>query len=260
MKGDFDARVSSNLMLADGVRDIWLELPDEAAGISPLPGQFAHVSAKGAFLRRPISIAGFDPKKNRVRLIIHAVGKGTEAIASMAPGDSAKALLPLGNAYPFERIERAGFVWLVGGGLGTAPLMYAARHIAHLAGRGNRLVKSFIGFSDENSSFGLDELAEFTETSASIGGFVTDLVSRDLPHARPDVILSCGPAPMLKSLREICLPIGLPTYASLEARMGCGVGACLVCSCLAHGLGGETEYRRVCRDGPVFDISEVAFG
>jgi dihydroorotate dehydrogenase electron transfer subunit len=244
--------------LVDDIHDIWLDIPEERAEISPVPGQFAHIRAGENFLRRPISIAGFDRVKKRVRIIVRASGKGTAAIAGMSPGSSTKALLPLGRPYPLEICKRNAKIWLVGGGIGAAPLIFAAKYIASEMNGGKYEIKSFLGFRDSESIFGGNELGEFGDVALAAGGFVTDLVTRDMTSGRPDVILSCGPAPMLSSLRKICMESGIQAYVSLEARMGCGVGACLVCNCRLS-LNGKTEYRRVCKDGPVFEISEVAF-
>ena len=71
-----------------------------------------------------------------------------------------------------------------------------------------------------------------------------------------DVILACGPAPMLRALKAGIKERGIsvPCYVSLEERMGCGIGACLVCVCKTQDGKGN---RRVCKDGPVFNINEV---
>ena len=78
----------------------------------------------------------------------------------------------------------------------------------------------------------------------------------DIGNAKPDVILSCGPAPMLRALKAGLSERGLkiPCYVSLEERMGCGIGACLVCVCKKTGGAANA---RVCKDGPVFEIGEV---
>ena len=69
----------------------------------------------------------------------------------------------------------------------------------------------------------------------------------------PDVVLSCGPTPMLRALKTLVEEKGLNCYVSLEERMGCGIGACLVCVCdLTNG-----KRARVCKDGPVFKVTEV---
>jgi dihydroorotate dehydrogenase electron transfer subunit len=247
--GDFEARAVSVRRIAGDTADIWLRLPEEARGISPEPGQFAHISARGAFLRRPISIAGFDADENLLRIIVRVAGAGTAKIAGMAPGDSVKTLLPLGR--PFPRVAPGGRVWLVGGGVGAAPLMFAAKRLPG--------VKSFVGFRDAASSFGVDELGESGEVSQVTGGFVTDHVARALENERPDAIFACGPPPMLAALRKICAAAETAAFASLEARMGCGVGACLVCACRVRKRDGSPGSARVCRDGPVFSLPEVIF-
>jgi dihydroorotate dehydrogenase electron transfer subunit len=250
MTGDFDARAVSVRRIAEDTADIRLELPEEARGISPEPGQFSHISVGGVFLRRPISIAGFDALENQVRIIVRVVGAGTEKIAGMTPGDTARILLPLGSPFPSVS-PKGGGIWLVGGGVGTAPLMFAAGRLP--------VTKSFIGFRDAASSFGEDELRESCEALRVIGGFVTDSVARALTEERPDAIFACGPAPMLSVLQKICGAADVTAFASLEAMMGCGVGACLVCSHAIKKRGEKARYRRVCRDGPVFDLSEVVF-
>jgi dihydroorotate dehydrogenase electron transfer subunit len=210
--------------------------------------------ADGAFLRRPISVAGFDGASRRARFIVRAAGHGTEAIASLEPGDEIRALMPLGNTFPADRLAPDARVWLVGGGIGAAPLLYTADYIKKAAPA--REIKSFLGFRDARGVFGADELSGYGEVFLDVGGFVTEKILTALESGRPDVIFSCGPEPMLAALKKICREHNLPAYVSLEARMGCGVGACLVC---AHKTDSErTEYKRVCRDGPVFDITETA--
>ncbi|MDR1472356.1 MAG: hypothetical protein LBS75_07520 [Synergistaceae bacterium] len=267
MKGDFVARVISNARAAELVSDISLELPPEASGIDPRPGQFAHLSVGGLFLRRPISIAGFDGESLRVRMIVRNAGRGSGAIASLEPGESVRMLLPLGSPFPVEDLaERRGKsggakkIHLVAGGIGAAPLLFAADFIRALneVRGGIFSVESFAGFRDEASSFGADEFGRAGACRLVIGGLVTDALEESLGRGAPDAVLACGPEPMLEALQGICSANGIAAYASLEARMGCGVGACLVCSRRARA-GGGAGYRRVCRDGPSFDLSEVIF-
>ena len=75
----------------------------------------------------------------------------------------------------------------------------------------------------------------------------------DMDRVKPDVVLSCGPVPMLRALKEVMQGTGIPCYVSLEERMGCGIGACLVCVCNKT----DGAHARVCKDGPVFNIEEV---
>ena len=253
MTADFDARVLSNETIASGVSDIWIKLPERAA--SPRPGQFAHVSARGCFLRRPISIAGYDTEKYRVRLIIRNSGRGTAAISSVFPGETLRVLMPLGNPYPLTSTGETQNVWLAAGGMGAAPLLFAAKYMAGL-GTEKFKARSFVGFRDEDSAFARGEFDECGKLCFSIGGLVTDKISEALAEEKPDMILACGPTRMLAALREICAFSGVSVHASLEERMGCGVGACLACACAVKS-GGGVDYKRVCRDGPVFDLAEV---
>ena len=252
MISDFVLRVVTNERIARDVHDIVMEFDRAPENFSPLPGQFAHIAARGVFLRRPISIAGYDSQNCRVRFIVRNAGQGTEAITSMSPDDFTEALMPLGNPFPKD-LKKGTRVWLVGGGIGVAPLIFAARYI-YDAGKGN-IIKSFLGFKEERDIFGVNELATFGEVSTNVRGFVTDLVKRAFKTSRPDIIFSCGPTPMMAALQKICREEKIKSYASLEARMGCGVGACLVCNCPVNAE--PVEYRRVCKDGPVFDIAEV---
>ena len=248
MPRDREARLISSECLTEDVVELHFELAGQPDGLTPKPGQFAHLAAPGVFLRRPISIAGFDPAKNRVRFIVRIMGEGTRNLAVMRPGETIKILLPLGNPFP---IISSGDIWLVGGGLGVAPLLYLAGSLSGTA----RGLRSFLGFGDERSVFGVEEMSGLSEMTLDIGGFITDKVSAALASARPGAVFSCGPMPMLRALKKICAARGVPLYVSLEERMGCGVGACLVCACAAGGAAG---YKRVCKDGPVFDAREVA--
>jgi dihydroorotate dehydrogenase electron transfer subunit len=165
--------------------------------------------------------------------------------------------MPLGSSYPLTPAGKAQNVWLAAGGIGAAPLIFAARHMAAL-GMEKFKMRSFVGFRDEDSVFAKGEFEACGKLCLSIGGLVTDKISEALADEKPDMILACGPTPMLASLREICAASGAVVYASLEERMGCGVGACLACALSVKNSEGA-DYKRVCRDGPVFDLAEVDF-
>ena len=79
-------------------------------------------------------------------------------------------------------------------------------------------------------------------------------VAMDTPL--PDLILACGPTPMLKGVQSFCAAHGVKGQLSLEQRMGCGYGACLTCACKVSGDTG-ISFERVCVDGPVFDAERV---
>ena len=248
-------RVISKKTLAPDITEIYL------AADTPLnacPGQFAHFEIRGTLLRRPISIAGFDGESGTLRIIVQNVGRGSAALSSLSNGDEIRALLPLGRPFPMDRVldtlSRGGTAWLVSGGIGIAPVLFCADIIKKSGGS----VKSFAGFRDREHVFCTDELKEFGAVSVSAGGFVTDDLKGALETEKPDIILACGPSPMLAALQKICGAHKITAYVSLEEHMGCGIGACLVCSCKINRADGFS-YKRVCSDGPVFELSEVLF-
>jgi dihydroorotate dehydrogenase electron transfer subunit len=98
-----------------------------------------------------------------------------------------------------------------------------------------------------------------TTDDGSIGrkAFVTDVLKEVIDEV--DEVCACGPIPMLKGIAEICENANKPCQVSLEERMGCGIGACLVCACEVKRNDGSQDYVHVCKDGPVFDSREVVF-
>ena len=94
--------------------------------------------------------------------------------------------------------------------------------------------------------------------SAGMKGFVTDALRAEIETAKPDIVYSCGPMVMLKNITAVCKEYGIECQVSLEQRMACGVGACLVCVCKTV-KNGEEFNSHVCKDGPVFDSKEVVF-
>ena len=217
-----------------------------------VPGQFVHVAVNGSYLRRPISIAEADPVEKSLLLIVQKIGAGTALLADASrQGTSLKILSPLGRGFVWEK-EKS--VWLVGGGVGVAPLILLARRLYEDGGK----VESFTGFRDEDRVYGLERLQKYGKVHSSVGGIVTEALEERLLRERPDLLLTCGPAPMLKAVQSLCRRHGLRAQASLEEYMGCGIGACLVCNCKIRVKDGFA-YKRVCADGPVFDLEDVAF-
>ena len=92
--------------------------------------------------------------------------------------------------------------------------------------------------------------------TAGVKGFVTDLLRAHI--AEVDEVCACGPTPMLKAVAAVCKEHGKPCQVSLEERMGCGVGACLVCAVKVR-KNGEEIMQHVCKNGPVFNAEEVVF-
>ena len=122
-----DLTVSASEHLRKGY--VLLKLTDSSPLPPMLPGQFAELKVEGSettFLRRPISINYVDEEKNEVWFLIHEVGDGTRKLGELSEGDKLNVVMPLGNGFtmPETPDER---VLLVGGGVGTAPLLYMGK-------------------------------------------------------------------------------------------------------------------------------------
>lgn len=214
------------------------------------PGQFVEISIPGLYLRRPISVCNIEG--NRLTLVFKVVGKGTKAMAKMAPGMQLDLLTGLGNG--FDTSKTTGCALLSGGGVGVPPLYLLARK---LIAEGKE-VKVALGFNTADEIFYADEFRKLgaavevatVDGSAGVKGFVTDAISQ--PDMQGwDFWYACGPFPMLKALgSQLDCNAG---EVSMEERMGCGFGACMGCTI-------ETPWgpKRVCKDGPVFGAELMA--
>ncbi|MFK2824933.1 dihydroorotate dehydrogenase electron transfer subunit [Bacillus sp. B190/17] len=224
------------------------------------PGRFVHLKVNGQMmplLRRPISIANIDQANSRFTMIYRAEGEGTKLLAEKKPGDQVDVLGPLGNGFPVDEAQTGETAILVGGGIGVPPLYELSKR---LNAKGVKTIH-VLGFQSADAVFYMDKFSELGETyvatvDGSLGtkGFVTDTIRQF--HLQADILYSCGPISMLRALEE--LQLTKKGFISLEERMGCGIGACFACVCHTQNDPTGTEYRKVCSDGPVFPMGEVA--
>ena len=222
-----------------------LTLSGDASAVAR-PGQFVDIALPGKFLRRPISV--HDWSADRLILIYKVVGLGTEQLADMAPGATLDLLVGLGNGYDIDACPARPL--LVGGGVGVPPLYGLAKALL-AAGKRPSVI---LGFNRASEIFcveafralGLDVTVTTADGSAGVRGFVTDA----MPEDGDAYVCCCGPEPMLKAVYARCSG----GQFSFEARMGCGYGACMGCSCQTR-LGAK----RICKDGPVFRREAIAW-
>ena len=210
------------------------------------PGQFINIQLDGFYLRRPISVCDYDDKT--VTIIYKVVGKGTEVMAKMQPGEKLDILTGLGNG--FDVTKTGDKPVLVGGGVGVPPMYNLAKVLIE---EGKKPV-AILGFNKEEEIFYKDEFEALgvktyiTTVDGSVGikGFVTDALKEIDGYT---YVCTCGPEPMLKALYNACTTSG---QFSFEERMGCGFGACMGCSC-------KTKYgnKRICKDGPILEKEEI---
>lgn len=251
-------KIISKAPLGGDCVDLAVNLPEgENEAAEPKPGQFLHILCGDKTLRRPISVCDYNPGSHTVRLVFQVKGEGTRWLSDCVPGEYLDILGPLGNGFP---IEKAGArPLLVGGGIGVPPLLYCAKSNPGSA-------DAALGFRSKDNVILLDDFrsvcSDVTLTTddgtAGRRGFVTDAVREKLASGGYTSVLACGPAPMLSRVAAVAAEYGTECFVSLEERMGCGVGACLVCACKIKTADGET-YKHVCKDGPVFNAREVVF-
>jgi dihydroorotate dehydrogenase electron transfer subunit len=230
------------------------------------PGQFVMIHPQKfsePLLPRPFSIHRV--QGNRVDLLIRAVGQGTRQLCGLSPGEVLEVKGPLGRGFTLDS-ERDPI--LVAGGIGVAPLFYLADRLVKMK-RSKTLAppRLLIGAGSKKELWGLREFKEIgiqvraVTEDGSLGrkGLVTDLLAgmsaKGLERA---MIYTCGPQGMLRAVASWAAAGDIPCQVSLEARMACGMGACLGCSVARpddSGLG----YAKVCQDGPVFEAQEVAW-
>lgn len=242
-----------------------LEVGEEMAAQTSC-GQFVHIKCgEERLLRRPISICSWD--KTTLRVVFEVRGEGTEWLSRRKAGDQLDVLGPLGHGFDVS----AQKILVVGGGIGVPPMLGVAKAAAAAGAE----VHAALGFRDQGHRMLTDEFAECCRSMSVISddgttgrkGFVTELVEEFLQNTPcvsadcascsgkpvPPVVMACGPKGMLKAVAKACAAHGVECQVSLEERMGCGVGACLVCACdMADG-----SRKHVCKDGPVFNAEEV---
>jgi len=214
------------------------------------PGQFVMVTVPGGghLLRRPISL--YTARAGRLGLLVESRGAGSDRLCAVEVGEAVDVAGPLGTPFPTAGVTSA---LLVGGGIGCAPLQF----LADTLGANGAQVTAVFGFRDGRQAriagaFDLPRLWVATE-DGSVGrrGMATELLGAlDVPPST--TIYCCGPLPMIAAVQRWAAAAGLGGYASLEAHMACGTGAC-------HGCVVDTTrgYLRVCSEGPVFALDEV---
>ncbi|MBQ5909866.1 MAG: dihydroorotate dehydrogenase electron transfer subunit [Bacteroidaceae bacterium] len=222
-----------------------------------LPGQFVEVQVRGSettFLRRPISINYVDRVNNELWLLVHVVGEGTRAMAALKAGDTLNCVFPLGNGFTVPA-GSGKKVLLVGGGVGTAPLLY---HGEMLRAAGHCPV-FLLGGRTEADLMQLDHFRRYGEVllttedgSAGTKGFVTHHPVWE--EQSFDLVATCGPKPMMVAVARMAKAKGTECEVSLENLMACGLGACLCCV-------EKTQKGNVCvcKDGPVFNINQLTW-
>ncbi|MBS1791285.1 MAG: dihydroorotate dehydrogenase electron transfer subunit [Acidobacteria bacterium] len=238
--------------------------------IPVLPGQFAMLKAHDIYeplLRRAMAFYRCEAvgEKLDVEFIYQILGRGTQSLAGLEPGDKVDFLGSLGNTYDVDFAEGREAL-LVAGGVGSPALFMLAEELL----KHKLPTRLFIGGASRGDLCGLEDFTALLSKEKIIcatmdgsygeQGWVTAPLERHLKSqaGKQVVIYSCGPDPMLHAVSKLADQYEMPAQLSLEAPMGCGFGVCVGCAvAVKHDCPEGFVYKKVCTDGPVFWSKEL---
>jgi len=236
------------------------------------PGQFVMLKVSGGtfpLLRRPFSVYKGYPithtetrKRGYLFILYKVVGKGTREMTTLRNGQEVDLIGPLGNGFALPPLPSSANGILIGGGVGIVSLYPLAETL-----KGVKL-SVFIGGKTEKDILAVEDFKKLRATvsvateDGSLGfqGTVVDLFSsqsKQFKRDRKSYVYACGPVPMFKALAERLKSKNFICQVSLEARMGCGFGACW--GCVVKTTHPTMPFQRVCQEGPVFRLEDVAW-
>jgi ferredoxin/flavodoxin---NADP+ reductase len=248
-------KIVSAIFLAENIKKIEIEAPRIAK--KRKAGQFIMVRVGTTGERVPLTIAGSDPEKGTITIIVQGMGKTTKELNAKEAGDTINDIVgPLGTP---SHIENFGTAVSIGGGVGTAiayptavALKEAGNYVITINGARSKDLVIL-----ENEMKAVSDEAYITTDDGSYGfhGFVTQKLQELIDSGRNiDYVLAIGPIPMMKAVAEVTRPYGIRTVVSLNPIMVDGTGMCGGCRVT---VGGETKF--ACVDGPEFDAHLVDF-
>ncbi|MBP5493187.1 MAG: dihydroorotate dehydrogenase electron transfer subunit [Clostridiales bacterium] len=258
MNKEYSVRLVKKEVLGDTCAVLTFSCPEIAEAAKP--GQFVNLSC-AYFLKRPFGIMCVDKESKTFSVGVRKVGKGTEKIIAAKEGEEFTVLGPLGNGFSFDGVKK---LLLIGGGTGIFPIFFATK-FAKENGISCQVVN---GYRCKNDALLYDQFScaceqfHVTTDAGDLGvkgnvmAYLETMGDEELADTTCMVV---GPGIMMRKVSEWALSKGLTCYVSLEQRMACGIGACLVCVCKikAEQEGKEFVHKRCCKDGPVFKAEEV---
>jgi dihydroorotate dehydrogenase electron transfer subunit len=229
---------------------------DSAGPEDPRPGQFYMLSTSerwgGGADERPYLPRAFSyarAREGELSFLLEAVGPGTARLAELRAGEGLQLLGPLGVGWrpPHDGTRPV----LVGGGIGTAPLLCLQDELGPQA-------TVLLGFrsaahAEAAALFAAASLLATDDGSAGRQALVTDLLREELDRDSAATVFACGPPAMLQAVRLVCAELAVPAQLALESGMACGFGACFGCVVATRG-----GFIRLCVDGPVLDAEALA--
>lgn len=253
-----DFTVVENVAVAEGVWRLTIEAPRLARALRP--GQFMSFEVPGdatQLVRIPVSFSGVDAEAGTVETYYATVGDGTRRLSRMGAGLGSTVLGPGGNGWRLPKETRRALV--VAGGIGITPIIAAAgmlqaAGVAHDAVVGTLTAARLCG-TEALEARGCGEVRVTTDDgTAGTRGFVTAEVGPMLATGAYDLVLACGPEPMMRSVANLAEAAGVACQVSVERMMTCGFGACNTCNVeTTSGMLGA------CTSGPVFDSRRLVW-
>jgi len=260
MKRCAKAEIKAVQKLSENIYKMDIFCPDIAKAAAM--GQFLNLYLdKGEMiLPRPISIADIDKDSGLISIIYHIAGKGTAYLATLSAGAFISIAGPLGNGFAYKNYKKLA---LIGGGIGIPPLYGAAFSI--LRKNPDVEIRAYLGFRDKDfvileEEFKALKVKTIVATdNGSYGLEANALEAFESDKLDTDAIFTCGPYGMLKAVANYSLAKSIACQVSMEERMGCGIGACVGCAIATKTGAGDFTYKKVCKDGPVFEAKEVVW-
>jgi dihydroorotate dehydrogenase electron transfer subunit len=259
--GEFIGTVIFNDQVNDEYKHIALKV--HAHALTACAGQMFHLlcpSPDGAevWMRRPMSVYRIDIANSQIEFLYKVEGRGTRGIAMLTPGDDFNVAGPLGTGFRLQPEWKN--IAVVGRGVGLATLAPLAQLAADsgvgvtaiLSARNPAVVMSRELFE----GVGARTIAVVDSDGSSAVENVEAIVAALIAEGQADAFFTCGSNRLLKLLQRLGMAHGIPGQVAMEQIMVCGFGACYVCV-RTFEVNGKRVLKRVCRDGPVFNMQEA---
>ena len=258
---DVVARVVSNDAVNPEYKHLVLAAPPPAPNAAA--GQFFNLECPATeedrpFFRRPMSVYKADAARGEVEFLYKVTGAGTRGLAALKPGARMRLLGPLGIGFRLDPAWREIVVVGRGVGLATlAPLAEAAAAAgigvtAVFSARGPAQVMSVERFAATGARIEVVLDSDRTSDVAQVDALLRRLVAQ----GRADALFTCGSNRLMLLLQRLGRELGIPGQVAMEQQMACGLGMCFCCV-RSFRAGEGTVSRRVCWEGPVFDLQEA---
>lgn len=253
--------ISSNEWVNAEYKHLVVQVPDIA--LTARPGQFFHLRcpATGSdrpFFRRPMSVYRVVAAKGQIEFLYKVQGAGTRGLATLNGGDELDILGPLGNGFSLEQSLK--HVLLLGRGVGLATLAPIAERVieaggkvtAVLSARSPDLIMSQVRLSEAGATV---HCVTDTDQSSDVEA-VEDLLETSHKIEPFDYLATCGSNRLMKMLQKFNQKHNIKAQVAMEQHMGCALGMCFACVIPVKNID-KLTYKRVCLDGPVFNLEEV---